>query len=344
MLVLTVGVCLAFAPTYAGATGSGSISGTVTGGATEGQLVLAGPCVAAYDSGGTQVGYKRAGTDGHYTIDNLTTGDYRLEIIDCSARLGPGPGPGRCVGAAAANCLLPGLPSEFYENKRTLAEATPVSVVDGVATTGIDASLGVDGAISGTVTDRSGTPLDGICVEAFYSGGTPAGVAGHTSSGGNYQVNSLGAGFYSLKFSDCLHPEDPSVTTKYLDDMVPVTEDIVTAGIDAQLETKPEPTVYTAAISEVSVKGPAEIKKGKKAIFTVKITNSGNAEAIGVGLKIKGRGVSFGSAVGSVSAASAKTVKVKLKPKRPGKAKLIFKVTSANAGGKSVERRITIRK
>jgi hypothetical protein len=40
----------------------------------------------------------------------------------------------------------------------------------------------------------------------------------------------------------------------------------------------------------------------------------------------------------------SKTVKVKLKFKKPGKVKLTFKVTSSNAGGKTVKKKITAKK
>ena len=103
-------------------------------------------------------------------------------------------------------------------------------------------------------------------------------------------------------------------------------------------------TVDKAKIGKVSVKGPAKAKKGKKATYKVKITNSGNAKATGVRLKVKGRGVSFNTSVGKIGAMNTRTVKIKLKPKKPGKVKLAFKVTSKNAGGKTVKKRITVKK
>ena len=89
----------------------------------------------------------------------------------------------------------------------------------------------------------------------------------------------------------------------------------------------------------MSVKGPAKVKKGKKATYKVKVTNSGNADATGVKVKVKGKGVKAKKKVGKIPAGKSKTVKVKLKPKKPGKVKLTFKVTSKNAGGKTVNKR-----
>ena len=103
-------------------------------------------------------------------------------------------------------------------------------------------------------------------------------------------------------------------------------------------------TIYKATIGKVSVKGPAKPKKGKKATYKVKVTNSGNIDATGVKLKVKGKGVKAKKTVGSIPAGNSKTVKVKLKFKKPGKVKLTFKVTSSNAGGKSAKKKVTVKK
>ena len=89
--------------------------------------------------------------------------------------------------------------------------------------------------------------------------------------------------------------------------------------------------------------GPAKVKRKKKATYKVKITNSGNAAATGVRLKVSGRGLSFNSPVASVNGGTTRTVKVKVKPKKRGKVKASFKVTSSNAGGRTVRKKITVR-
>ena len=86
----------------------------------------------------------------------------------------------------------------------------------------------------------------------------------------------------------------------------------------------------------------AAIRKGRKATFGVKIRNSGNVKAKGVKLKVLGRGVSFNASVGAIPAGAFRTVKVGLKPKKAGKTKLTFRVTSSNAGGQSATRRIRV--
>ena len=104
------------------------------------------------------------------------------------------------------------------------------------------------------------------------------------------------------------------------------------------------PPAPTAKISKVKVSGPAKVRKGKKATYKVNISNSGNAAATGVRLKVSGRGVSFNTSVGKIGAKKTRTVKVKVKPKKPGKVKAKFKVTSGNAGGKTVKKKIKVKK
>jgi DNA-binding beta-propeller fold protein YncE len=108
--------------------------------------------------------------------------------------------------------------------------------------------------------------------------------------------------------------------------------------------TPPDTTIDKAKIGKVKVKGPSKVKKGKKATYKVKISNSGNAQATGVKLKVKGKGAKAKKKVGKIAAGKTKTVKVKLKFKKSGKVKLTFKVTSSNAGGKSVKKKIKVKK
>ncbi len=340
LLLLLLSFVLSAGPTRAA--GTGSISGNVSGGATEGTLLLAGPCVAAYDSGGTQVGFVRAAANGDYTIGNLVAGDYRLEIIDCAARLGHFPGV-VCVGAAAANCLLPGVPSEFYDNQRTLEAAATVSVAEGMTTTGIDARFGTSGGISGTVTDTSGNPLSGVCVQAFrggsYWGPYPVGEVAHTDDG-KYTVKNLAADSYSLTFRDCLNTEDPFVTEYH--SRASVAEDTITTGVDVQLVTNPDPS--EAVIDEVSVKGPAKTRKGKRVTYRVTVKNSGSLPAIDVEVKVRARGINSSESAGKIAAGSTKTIPITLIPRKSGKKNLSFYVKSSNAGKKRVTKRIFVRR
>ena len=114
-------------------------------------------------------------------------------------------------------------------------------------------------------------------------------------------------------------------------------------SVSASFELQEAP-LAVAKISKVKVKGPAKVKRGKKATYKVKIKNGGNAQATGVRLKVKGKGIKSKKSVGKIAAGKTKPVKFKFKPKKPDKIKVSFKVTSKNAGGKTVKKKITVRK
>ena len=99
-----------------------------------------------------------------------------------------------------------------------------------------------------------------------------------------------------------------------------------------------------AGFNQVKVSGPAKVKRKKKATYKVGISNSGNAAATGVRLKVSGRGLTFNTSVGVIEGGTTRTVKVKVKPKKPGKVKASFKVTSENAGGKTIRKTIKVKK
>ena len=54
-------------------------------------------------------------------------------------------------------------------------------------------------------------------------------------------------------------------------------------------------------------------------------------------LKVNGKGINSGKSVGDIPGGTTKMVTLKLKLTKPGKAKLTFKVTSDNAGGKTID-------
>ena len=59
---------------------------------------------------------------------------------------------------------------------------------------------------------------------------------------------------------------------------------------------------------------------------------------------MKGRGVSFSASVGKIAAKKTRTVKVRFRFRKPGKDKAMFKVRSKNAGGKTVKKKIRVRR
>ncbi|MCB0863650.1 MAG: hypothetical protein KDB66_10655 [Solirubrobacterales bacterium] len=311
----------------------GSISGTVLG---EGS----GTCwlfVDAYNSSGQVTEYSNW-YSGSYKLNRLKPGKYRLKFdLACA-------GP-PMLGSPVDHYV------EYFNDQKSLATATPVSVKEGSETEKINVLLGQDGTISGTVTSNRGKLLDDVCVEAFDADGNPAGVIAHTTHG-QYVIKALDSGYYRVKFSDCLEPDDPSVATEFYDDRgtlaeavpVQVTRGTATTAIDAELRAKPKPPVARhAVIGRVSVKGPVRLNEGRKTIQRVRITNTGDGAANGVVLKVKGRGVRFRALVGPIRAGSTKVVRAGIRPRKSGRTKLTFRVTSSNAGRKSVRRVIAVR-
>ena len=143
-------------------------------------------------------------------------------------------------------------------------------------------------------------------------------------------------------FSSCSSPE----TLGTLPEGPHTFEVRATDGVG---NTDPSPatrdfTVEQARIEEVTVGGPARVKRKRKVTYTVAISNSGNAAATGVRLKVSGRGLNSKASVGVIQGGSTRTVKVKLKPKKAGKVKASFKVISENAGGKTVRKKIRVKK
>jgi hypothetical protein len=63
-----------------------------------------------------------------------------------------------------------------------------------------------------------------------------------------------------------------------------------------------------------------------------------------VKLKVKGRGVKSSKFVGRIAAGKTRKIRIKIKPKKPGKIKVSFRVSSKNAGGKTVKKKIRVRK
>ena len=117
---------------------------------------------------------------GDYTIIGLPTGNYQVQFTASGT----------------------GLVSEYYDNKTTAAQATPVAVVAGADTPAINASLEQGGSISGHVTNSSGDPLANVSVSAqtlpCCSG--PSGFAS-TDAAGNYKINGLPTGNYQVQFT-----------------------------------------------------------------------------------------------------------------------------------------------
>ncbi|HEY2640559.1 MAG TPA: carboxypeptidase-like regulatory domain-containing protein, partial [Streptosporangiaceae bacterium] len=90
---------------------------------------------------------------------------------------------------------------QWYNDKPTQATADNVTITLGHTTTGIDAALQTDGAITGTVLGPSSTPLSGICVTAMplAAGFTP--VVAISGTSGGFTLTEMLPGQYKVEFS-----------------------------------------------------------------------------------------------------------------------------------------------
>jgi Carboxypeptidase regulatory-like domain len=91
---------------------------------------------------------------------------------------------------------------QWYKGTAARASATPVTVANNLATTGIDAVMTTGGSISGVVTTGASHPQSRICVTAddvkdFSAAETL------TDNQGHYTIKNLSSGSYELTFADC---------------------------------------------------------------------------------------------------------------------------------------------
>jgi hypothetical protein len=192
---------------------AGFVSGTVT--STTG-APLGGVCVQA---GGLSDSVAVTSIDGTYELAGLPTGEVTISFFP--------------------DCGIDGT----WSSART---PTPVQVVGGELTPGINAKLAPGGSITGTVTDSVGNPASEVCVLAVGTkAGEPTEVA-TTKSDGSYSIAGLSRGKYDVEFTNgCGNPTN--FATQWWDDagsqadatIVAVPSGSVETGIDAELTLAP---------------------------------------------------------------------------------------------------------
>ena len=158
---------------------AGSISGTVT---VSGGSAAPGVCVDASGTGtsnGTVTVHVTTSSSGTYTVPDLPAGTYEVAFSS---------------GCGSSADYV----TQYYNDQPSASTATQVTVTGSADTSGIDATMQLAGAISGTVKDASGVGLPGICVGA-YAGSTFEGEAASAADGG-YTITGLAAGTYTVQF------------------------------------------------------------------------------------------------------------------------------------------------
>ncbi|MGB5296624.1 MAG: carboxypeptidase-like regulatory domain-containing protein, partial [Thermoanaerobaculia bacterium] len=204
---------------------TGAISGTVTeaGSGTP----ISGTYVEIYDSNGWYVTYGTTNSSGVYASNaGLATGDYYLRTYDYSGHI-----------------------NELYDDIQcvswcTMTDGTPVSVTDGVTTSGIDFALTKGGLISGNITDEDTTNgIQSIEVDIYTASGGYVSYA-TTDSSGNY-ITTVGVptGTYYARtynansYLDELYDDMPCLgsCTVTGGTAISVTIGVETTGIDFEL-------------------------------------------------------------------------------------------------------------
>jgi 5-hydroxyisourate hydrolase-like protein (transthyretin family) len=161
----------------------GQIAGRVTDATTHAPLAEIDVC-ADETVGEHFGGCADTNSNGEYTISSLPSGSYEVSFYPSSEGSG-------YVG-------------QVYNDKSSVAEATPVSVTAPNTTGGINAELAPvaeGGQISGTVTGPGKVALTNkIEVCAYESGGVGFGGCASTGVGGAYTISGLPAGRYTVYF------------------------------------------------------------------------------------------------------------------------------------------------
>jgi hypothetical protein len=206
----------------------GMISGTVTdaGGTHQGlanvDVMISSPSTGVFGGATTAA-------DGTYTATNMASAtDYQV----CYFVNGVTGGPADAAGYV----------DHCYNNQRLAGTPTPVTVTDGVTTSGIDAALVRGGAASGTVTETGGSmPVAGVLVEVS-STSTGHHKSGFTAADGSYTVTGLVAGTdyhvcfnASASYVDQCYDDQPTGSPT----SVTLTGGVVTSGLNAALVGSP---------------------------------------------------------------------------------------------------------
>jgi phage gp45-like len=159
---------------------AGAISGRITdpsgGGIGNVYVYVTNPPAPYYFSA-------NSATDGSYTLTGMPAGSYQICFVAYSA-----------TGANKAGYL-----SECYDNQPwdSGSGSTPIPVVLGQTTRGINAVLGLGGAITGTVTDPAGNPVQDVFITLIPDAGFASAT---TDAQGKYTLTGVAPGIYTMCF------------------------------------------------------------------------------------------------------------------------------------------------
>jgi 5-hydroxyisourate hydrolase-like protein (transthyretin family) len=210
-------------------TAGGHVTGHVTG---PGGADLADIRVVAYqrqvdDDGYVDYVWVRSGytdDDGTYDVGGLAAGTYRVAFSD------------GYVGESHTYA------SEYYDDASSLESAKDLTVTAAGTVPGVDATLALDAAVSGRVTDAAGAGIEDAWVQALVKSGSEWDFVGSawTAADGTYELDGLRAGTYRLRFAAVVDGQEANEyyqnrgRLEYAKD-VPLAVAGEATGIDARL-------------------------------------------------------------------------------------------------------------
>jgi hypothetical protein len=149
------------------------------------------------------------------------------------------------------------------------------------------------------------------------------------------------ADYVQAKCSSGQFPWDSKFThgTRASDD-TPTSPDTFTMDSGSEACTS---VTGKAKLAKPKVSGPNQVKLRKTTVYKVRVKNTGVVTAKQVRLRVSGRGVKVNIPVGQVGAGKSRTVRVRTRFARKGNVKASFRLTSKNAGSKTVNRTIRVR-
>ncbi|MFN8493248.1 MAG: Ig-like domain-containing protein [Caldilineaceae bacterium] len=233
-LCLSIGFYLIVEPARLALAANSVITGTVT---SESGITLADISVVLErfqpdsSGGGYWVTERMDVTkaEGLYTLTGLEAGRYRLLFADRRQ-------PHQYL-------------TEYYANAPTANLAQEILITDTMVMNNINAQLAMTGAITGTVTNRNGEPLDGVNIDLFRDHSNEIGQQPWqqqnttvTHDGGHYNLSNLDPGRYRLKYY--VYGSPRIYATEFYNDAgdfaqatnITVTSGLTTANLNAVLD------------------------------------------------------------------------------------------------------------
>ena len=174
---------------------SGVITGRVTDSATGDPIAGIWVLADNYDDEEAMFSDALTDADGVYRMTGLPPADYRIDTGGTDSGM---------------NYIR-----VFYNAVADEASANRVTLTGTATVTGIDFALSAGGAVSGTITDSNGAPIQGVMVEASGYGVDGWFGETETASNGTYTLSGLASGTYRIRA--CSSCSDMPYVDKFYD-------------------------------------------------------------------------------------------------------------------------------